>query len=99
MQEDYNPDLISLSDEEGNEYNFEILDAVETDEGKYVALIPSKDEDNNSEEQDNLIIMKVYEEENGDNYFEEIASDDEYETIADTFINRLSDSFDIIEEG
>ena len=44
MQEDYTPDLISLSDDEGNEYNFEVLDAIETDDARYVALTPVFDD-------------------------------------------------------
>ena len=29
--EEYNPDLINLTDDDGKEYNFEVLDAIETD--------------------------------------------------------------------
>ena len=42
--------------------------------------------------------MKSIEEENGDTYFEEIEDDDEYETVADNFINRLEDFYEIDEK-
>ena len=45
-----------------------------------------------------LVLVKVQEDENGDEYFEDIANDDEYETIADLFIDRLQDDYDIEEE-
>ena len=88
---EYGVDIISLSDEEGNEYNFEILDRLETEEGDYVALLPIYDDakemlDDNGE----LVIMKVGEE-NGEEYYE-------YDTVADAFIARLQDLYDIDEK-
>ena len=61
--EEYNPDLITLIDEEGKEYNFEVLDAIETDTARYLALLPEYDDLqemlNNPGE---LVIVKVNEE-------------------------------------
>lgn len=97
MNEEYNPDIIGLTDDEGNEYSFEVLDRIETDEGKYVALLPVYD---NPEELLNdsgeLVILKVVEED-GEESFEDIADDDEYDMIADAFISRLQDAFEIEE--
>ena len=42
-----------------------------------------------------LVIVKVGEEENGDEYYYEIEDDDEYETVADAFVERLEDFFEI----
>ena len=42
-----------------------------------------------------LVIVKAGEEENGDEYYYEIEDDDEYETIADAFVERLEDFFEI----
>ena len=95
---EYGVDIISLSDDEGNEYNFEILDRLETEDGDYVALLPIYDDpkqtlDDNGE----LVIMKVGEE-NGEEYYENIDDDDEYDTVADAFIARLQDLYDIDEK-
>ena len=30
---EYNPDLVTLADDDGKEYTFEVLDAIETDMG------------------------------------------------------------------
>ena len=98
MQEEYNPDIITLSDDEGHEFSFEVLDAVETDQGRYLALLPvyEKPEDM-VEDSGELVVLKVFEE-NGEEYYEEIEDVDEYDTVADIFVDRLQDAFEIEEE-
>ena len=97
-ENDYNPDIISLSDDNGNEYTFEVLDAVETDTGRYVAMIPVYDEPEKMlDDSGELVVLKEFYED-GETYFEEIEDDAEYETIAEMFIDRLSDMFEIDEE-
>ena len=92
---EYNPDIITLSDDDGKEYTFEILDAIETDEARYLALLPTYDDPQKLLEADGeLVIVKVGEE-NGEEYFYEIEDDDEYENIADAFVDRLEDYFEI----
>lgn len=96
--EEYNPDIISLVDDEGKEYIFEVLDAVETDEARYLALLPQyTDPQAMLDDSGELIIVKVGED-NGEEYFYEIEDDDEYETIADAFVDRLQDRFEIDEQ-
>ncbi len=95
---DYNPDLITLTDDDGKEYNFEVLDAIETDTARYLALLPTyEDPQKMLEDSGELVIVKV-EEENGEEYFCEIEDDDEYETVADAFVDRLEDFFEIDEQ-
>lgn len=96
--DDYNPDLITLTDDEGKEYNFEVLDAIETDTGRYLALLPTyNDPKAMLDDSGELVIVKVAEE-NGEEYYCEIEDDDEYETIADAFVDRLEDFFEIDEQ-
>ena len=73
MQEEYQPDLVSLSDDEGNEYNFEVLDSYDENDTQYVAMTPYAEEGEQLDEEmdGSLVIMKVVEE-NGENYFVEI---------------------------
>lgn len=94
-KKDYDPDLITLTDDEGKEYTFEVLDAIETDTGRYLAMLPTFDDPQKMlEDSGELVIVKV-EEEDGEEYYCEIEDDDEYETVADAFINRLQDFFEI----
>lgn len=98
MQEEYQPDLVSLSDDEGKEYNFEVLDSFDENDTQYVAMTPYDDENELDEEIDgSLVIMKVVEED-GENYFVEIEDDDEYERIANEFVTRLQDYYEIDEQ-
>ena len=95
MNNEYNPDLITLADDDGKEYTFEVLDAIETDDGRYLALLPTySDPKKMLEESGELVIVKVGEED-GEEYYYEIEDDDEYEMVADAFIDRLEDFFEI----
>jgi len=98
MNEEYTPDLVELTDEDGNAYNFEVIDAYEDGDDKYVALTPCNEDGSPLEDDDgSLIIMKAIEEED-ETYFEEIEDDDEYNAVADNFINRLEDFYEIDEK-
>ena len=88
-KDEYNPDIVTLSDDDGKEYTVEVLDAIETETGRYLAMLPIYDSGE-------LVIVKVgEEEENGDEYYYEIEDDDEYDMIADAFVERLEDFFEI----
>ena len=98
INDDYNPDIITLSDDDGNEFTFEVLDAIETDEARYLAMLPLYDDPQKMlDDSGELVIVKV-EEENGEEFFSEIEDDEEYEMIADAFIDRLQNAFEIEEQ-
>lgn len=97
MAEEYNPDIITLEDDDGVEYTFEVLDRIETDDSRYVALLPVYDDPQKMlDDSGELVILKVAEE-NGEEYFEDIEDDDEYDMIVDAFTARLQDAFEIEE--
>lgn len=96
-KEEYNPDIVTLSNEDGEEFTFEIIDAIETDESRYLAMLPVFDSPEEMvDDSGELVILKVFEDDEGE-YYEEIEDDDEYETIADAFVNRLQDIFELEE--
>ncbi|MDD6478304.1 MAG: DUF1292 domain-containing protein [Oscillospiraceae bacterium] len=98
LNEEYNPDIVTLSDDDGKEYTFEVLDAIETDTGRYLAMLPVyEDPKSLLDDSGELVIVKV-EEENGEEFYSEIEDDDEYETIADAFVDRLENFFEISEK-
>ena len=95
-KDDYNPDIVTLSDDDGKEYTFEVLDAIETDTGRYLAMLPVYDDPQDQlNDSGELVLIKVGEEEDGDEFYYEIEDDDEYETVADAFVGRLEDFFEI----
>ncbi len=96
MSEEYGNDIVTLKDDDNNEYTFEILDAIETEDGRYLAMMPKFDDPQKMlDDSGDLVIVKVQEDENGEEYFEDIPDDDEYDTIADLFVERLSELYDI----
>lgn len=97
MAEEYNPDIITLEDDDGKEYTFEVLDRIETEEARYIALLPVYDKPEEMlQDSGELVILKVAEE-NGEEYFVDIEDDAEYDMIADAFTDRLQDIFEIEE--
>ncbi len=94
-REDYNPDIVSLTDDSGKEFTFEVLDAVETDDARYLALLPVYDDPQQMLDDSGELVIVKEGEENGEMYYYEIEDDDEYETIADAFVDRLEDYFEI----
>lgn len=98
MSEEFNPDLVSVIDENGVEHVFEELDRIETDTAKYVALLPVFDEAEEILDDDGeLIILKVSEED-GETYLEPIEDDNEFNEIGKIFEERLAELFDFDEE-
>ncbi|MBQ6264316.1 MAG: DUF1292 domain-containing protein [Clostridia bacterium] len=98
MEDEYNPDIVSVVDEEGKEHIFEELDRIETDDGRYVALLPLYDDKKQILEDDGeLIILRVIEEK-GETYLEPIEDEDEFEEIGQIFEERLSDIFEFEDE-
>ena len=92
--EEYTPELITVLDEDGTEHIFEILDKIETENGKYAALLPydESEEESDDEESDELIILKVIEE-NDEFFLEPIEDDKEFNEIGEIFEERLSELF------
>lgn len=93
--QDYEINTVTLVDEAGKEQEFEILDAVETDTARYLALMPIFDSPVDSlEAAGELLVMRV-EEEDGGEVLVTIEDDDEFEDILSVFEERLEDYYEI----
>ncbi len=91
--DEYTPDLVSVVDDDGTEHIFEEIDRIETEKGKYVALLPFyESEEELSDEDNELIILKVIDE-NNEFYLEPIEDDNEFNEIGEIFEERLSEMF------
>lgn len=95
---DFTADLITLTDEEGEEHTFELVDTLERDGVSYVALITVSEEPEELLQEDgSLVIMKVIEEDS-EEILELIEDDDEFEIISEIFMERLSDLYEFDED-
>lgn len=93
--QEYDIDTVTLMDENGNEQEFEILDAVETDTARYVALMPIFNAPEALLESDGeLLVMRVEEEDDGE-VLVTIEDDEEFEDILTVFEERLADYYEI----
>ena len=93
------PELYTLVDEEGNEKLFELIDVLEEDGKVYFALIPHVEDPAELLEECELVVLAVQEGEDGSDILIPIESDEEYERIAQIFIDRLEDEEDEDEDG
>jgi uncharacterized protein YrzB (UPF0473 family) len=89
--EEYDPEIYTLTDEDGNELFFALLGTLEHEGSVYKALIPV--DENGEEESDEYVILKCSTDENGEDVLETIEDDDEFEKIADIFDDEFSDIF------
>lgn len=90
--DEFAPDLMSLLDEEGNEFNFEILDRLEDNGIEYIALLPIFDSpDEMLQENSEFVIMKT-EEVDGEELLAPIGDEDpEFERLAELFEKRIEE--------
>lgn len=93
MSEEYNPDLVTVMDDDGNEHVFEELDRIETDTARYVALLPYFESAEDMLEDDGEVIVLKVSEENGETFLVEIDNEEEYAEISGIFEERLAELF------
>ncbi|BCI59452.1 DUF1292 domain-containing protein [Solibaculum mannosilyticum] len=97
MAEEFNSELVTVVDEEGVQHQFELIDAIETDDGRYVALLPVYDEAQDIVDDDGELIILEVTEEDGEEVLGPIENDELFDNIAAIFEDRLADLFEIEE--
>ena len=85
---DFEEEVFTLTDEEGNESDFEFIGRIELGENTYVALVPV---DGDEEE---YVILKVDTDENGEEYLSTIEDDEEFDKAADAFEDEFMSEID-----
>jgi len=91
---EYGPDIMTLMDEDGQEHEFEVVDSIEEDDNRYLALVPVfENADESLDDSGELVILKVVEDD-GEEFLEPIQDEDEFNKISSIFMERLEDEFD-----
>ena len=88
MSEDFGPNFITLTDEEGNEFELEYIDALELDGQTYMAFFPAVEEDETNEEDLGLVILKSIMVD-GEEQLSTLDSDEELDRVYDLFMEQL----------
>lgn len=91
----YEPDIISVTDDDGNEILFELLERYENDNGVYVAITEYRDDAEDIVEADYEVIILKVAEENGDEYLEEIEDEAEYNEVSEILMNKIEQQYDV----
>lgn len=85
-------DIVTLTDEEGVEKDYEIIGSVEVDDVLYYALVPCTDDGSEPEE---YIVLRSETETNEEGEEEEvlvsIEDDEEFDRVADIFDDEFAD--------
>ena len=85
---DFEEEVFTLTDEEGNESDFEFIGKIELGDNTYVALVPV---DGDEEE---YVILNVDTDENGEEYLSTIEDDEEFDKAADAFEDEFMSEID-----
>ena len=92
MNEEYGSDFISITDEDGKEYELEVLAELEYEGSKYLALVPAGSGDDEAEDLEVSILKSV--EENGEEILVTIDDDDELEAVYGALMDLIYEDED-----
>ena len=84
-EEAFDAEIVTLTDEEGNESDFELIGEITRDGVRYLALTPV------DEGTDEYVILREVEGEDGEAMLETIDDDDLFDHIADEFDDLFAD--------
>jgi len=91
VSDEYGNDFITISDEDGTEFELEHLDTVEQGGRVYMAFLPA-DMDEDDEDYGLIILKATYKD--GEEVLTTLDDDDELESVFECFVERLSDDID-----
>ena len=89
MSEDYGPNFITLTDEDGNDVELEYVDALSWNGATYMAFFPAVEEDAEEDEEEYGLIILRSETENGEETLVTIEDEDELNTVYEKFMEQL----------
>ena len=88
MSEDFGSDFITIVDDDGQEFELEVLDSMDYNGESYVAFLPANMDENDPDY--GIIILRSVLDENGDELFESI-DDDQLQDVYEHFMVLLFD--------
>ncbi len=85
----FDEEIFTLTDEDGEEKQFELIGSAELDGETYLALVPLEDNENNE-----YVILKSDVDDEGDDILVTIDDDDEFNRVAEIFDEELFEEID-----
>ena len=99
MDQDFSADLISLLDEDGKEWKFEILDEIDNDDGVFYALLPAFDDPQDALETDGSYYIFELIEEDGEDQLAEVEDEDLLNKLSEIFESHFEEMYEDDEES
>ena len=93
MEQQYGDDFISITDEDGKEYELEVLAELEHNGSRYLALVPAGSGNDEEEEDLEVSILRSVEE-NGEEFLEAIEDDAELEEVYSALMDLIYEEDD-----
>ena len=90
LPEEEQVERFTLTDEEGNEIEFELIGSGEVDGVMYYAMIPAEEAEDENRDTFEYVILKSEVDENGDESLFTIDDDEEFDRVADFFDDMFS---------
>ncbi len=95
MNEDFGADLITIVDDDGQEFELEVVGRMDYDGQSYTLFLPANIDELEEDDPDyGYILLREKEDANGDPVFETIDDDDELEDVYERFMVLLFDDED-----
>ena len=94
MNDEFGPNFVTLTDDEGNDIELEYVDALEHNGTTYMAFFPVVEEDSEdeqNEEEYGLVILKS-QMENGEEFLVTIDDEEEIDKVYDLFMEQILSS-------
>lgn len=91
MNDEFGPNFVTLTDDEGNDIELEYVDALEHNGTTYMAFFPVVEEDGENEENEEeygLVILKS-QMENGEEFLVTIDDEEEIDKVYDLFMEQI----------
>ena len=91
MNDEFGPNFVTLTDDEGNDIELEYVDALEHNGTTYMAFFPVVEEDSEdeqNEEEYGLVILKS-QMENGEEFLVTIDDEEEIDKVYDLFMEQI----------
>lgn len=91
MNDEFGPNFVTLTDDEGNDIELEYVDALEHNGTTYMAFFPVVEEDSEDEENEEeygLVILKS-QMENGEEFLVTIDDEEEIDKVYDIFMEQI----------
>lgn len=92
---EFGPDILTLVDDEGVEHQFEVIDTLELEDDRYIALIPVYDDAEEAVEDDGELILLKAEMEGDEEFLVAIEDEEEFNKVSEIFLDRLDEYYDI----